>query len=172
MRRRVNLRGAAASLLVATSAFMLQPAQGVDEPQDWRQFRGPAGSASGDGRLPAEWNGHVRWRAELPGPGGSSPIVVGRRIFLTCYSGYGIDAESPGERQNLVRHLLCFNRDDGKLLWRREVPAEEVVARYVDFLQQHDYATSTPVSDGERVYVSLENSGVHAFNLAARRILG
>src|SRR5579863_983866 len=73
-------------------------ARGADEAQDWRQFRGPAGAASGEASLPAEWDGHVRWRTELPGPGGSSPIVVGRRIFLTCYSGYGIDPGSQGDR--------------------------------------------------------------------------
>lgn len=138
----------------------------ADEVRDWPQFRGPGGSSSGEASLPAQWDAScIRWRAELPGPGGSSPIVVGRRIYLTCYSGYGVDAESPGDRRNLVRHLLCFERRDGKLLWQRDVPAEEVTARYVDFLQQHGYATSTPVSDGEHVYVSLENSGVHAFDL-------
>lgn len=135
---------------------------------DWPQFRGPAGAASGQATVPAEWHigRDVRWRVELPGPGGSSPIVVGRRILVTCYSGYGVDAESPGERQNLVRHLLCLDRADGRQLWRRDIPAEETVIRYVDFIQQHGYATSTPVSDGERVYVSFENSGVHAFDLA------
>jgi outer membrane protein assembly factor BamB len=169
MRPKITARAAAVCLLVA-SRLTLLPAQAADQLQDWRQFRGPAGSASGYARLPAEWEGHVQWRAELPGPGGSSPIVVGKRIFLTCYSGYGIDPESPGERRNLVRHLLCFNRDDGKLLWQRDVPTEEVVARYVDFLQQHGYATSTPVSDGERVYVSLENSGVHAFDVTGEPV--
>ncbi|HWB13023.1 MAG TPA: PQQ-binding-like beta-propeller repeat protein [Pirellulales bacterium] len=160
------IRASGVCLLAVVSCFTSPAAQATDEPQDWRQFRGPKGSASGDARLPAEWDGHVRWRSELPGPGGSSPIVVGRRIFLTCYSGYGVDAESPGDRHKLVRQVLCFNRDDGKLLWQHDVPAAEIVARYVDFLRQHGYTTSTPVSDGERVYVSLENSGVHAFDLA------
>jgi outer membrane protein assembly factor BamB len=165
MRRGVAVRAAAFCLLVAWRLTLL-PESSAQEAPDWRQFRGPAGSATGEARLPAEWDGHIRWRSELPGPGGSSPSVVGRRIFLTCYSGYGVDAETPGDRHKLVRHVLCLDRDDGKLLWQRDIPAPEIVARYVDFLQQHGYATSTPVSDGERVYVSLENSGVHVFDLA------
>jgi outer membrane protein assembly factor BamB len=154
-------------LLIAVIAWQTALAVVVaDDRQDWPQFRGPAGTASGRASVPAEWDPScIRWRTELPGPGGSSPIVVGERVLLTCYTGYGVDAQAPGDRRNLVRHLLCFERRDGKLLWQRDVPAEEITARYVDFLQQHGYATSTPVSDGERVYVSLENSGVHAFDL-------
>lgn len=149
--------------------FALSPLFADGEVQDWPQFRGPWGLATGQAILPAEWDeSNIRWRIQLPGPGGSSPIVVRDRILLTCYTGYGIDPQSPGDRHNLMRSLLCFNRRDGKLLWQRDIPAEEVVARYVDFLQQHGYATSTPVSDGERVYVSLENSGVHAFDIGGQ----
>jgi outer membrane protein assembly factor BamB len=146
--------------------LVLPPLFADGEFQDWPQFRGSRGLASGLATLPAEWDeSNIRWRTQLPGPGGSSPIVVGDKVILTCYSGYGIDPQSPGDRHNLVRSLLCLNRRDGKLLWQRAIPAEDVVARYVDFLQQHGYTTSTPVSDGERVYVSLENSGVHALDL-------
>lgn len=162
-----NVMGAAAQALLLSIAWQFAVPLAADEPGDWPQFRGPAGSASGQASLPVKWDlgRDIRWRVELPGPGGSSPIVVGSRIFVTCYSGYGLDAESPGERNNLVRHLLCLDRTSGRQLWRRDIAAEEVVTRYVDFIQQHGYATSTPVSDGERIYVSLENSGVHAFDL-------
>jgi outer membrane protein assembly factor BamB len=137
-----------------------------DEAHDWPQFLGPAdGAIDHPAPLPADWRSSVRWRTPLPGPGGSSPIVVGHRIFLTCYSGYGVDPASPGQRGDLVRHLLCFNRADGKLAWQRDVPADDPVGNYVDFMRQHGYATSTPVCDGERVYASLENSGIHAFDL-------
>lgn len=143
-------------------------AKAADSLTDWPQFRGLAGAASGPATLPVQWDfeRHVRWRRELPGPGGSSPIVVGEQIFLTAYSGYGVDAQSPGDSRNLVRHLLCLDRGDGRLLWQRDIPADGVVDNYVDFRQQHGYATSTPVSDGRRVFVSFENSGVFAFDLS------
>ena len=47
---------------------------------DWPQFRGPGGAGVGnEAGLPDAWSAteHVRWRADLPGRGVSSPIIVG-----------------------------------------------------------------------------------------------
>ena len=80
---------------------------------DWPQFRGPGGlGISRATGLPVTWSAqeNVVWKTALPGPGGSSPIVIGDRIFVTCYSGYGIQAEQPGQMENLKRHLVCLNR--------------------------------------------------------------
>ena len=60
---------------------------------DWPAFRGPKGlGVSEDRDLPVAWGPgkSVVWKVKLPGPGASSPIVWGDRIFLTSYSGYGI----------------------------------------------------------------------------------
>lgn len=147
-------------------------AEAAEASKDWPQFRGPSGSAHGSAALTDEWDPtrHVRWRYELPGPGGSSPIVVGNQVFLTAYSGYGVDERSPGDPRNLVRHLVCVDRHDGQRLWQRDIPAEEVVDNYADFRRQHGYATSTPASDGQRVYASFENSGVFAFDLTGKQL--
>ena len=59
--------------------------------EDWIQFRGPGGNgASKEVGLPTKWTSkeNVAWRTELPGLGTSSPIVVGQKVFVTCYSGY------------------------------------------------------------------------------------
>lgn len=64
---------------------------------DWPQFRGPKGQGVADasGVLPYVWNDelNVAWKSVLPGFGASSPIVLGDRVYLTCYSGYGLDPE-------------------------------------------------------------------------------
>jgi len=48
---------------------------------DWARFRGPNGSGvSGDAEaFPTRWSGteNVKWKVALPGPGLSSPIIVG-----------------------------------------------------------------------------------------------
>lgn len=166
-RHQTTLARIAAWCFVATAAV---PADAV-ESGEWPQFRGPRGVARAEAAdLPQTWDAkqNVRWHVDLPGPGGSSPIVVGGRVFVTCYSGYGVDAEQPGEKAALVRHLLCLNRADGAMLWRRDVPADSRVINYADFIQRHGYATSTPASDGVRLYAFLENSGVHAFELDGR----
>ena len=84
---------------------------------DWARFRGPNGSGIAAGAKPATtWSEsqNLRWKTELPGPGTSSPIIVGDRIFVTCYSGCG-DERGGDDIQKLQRHLVCVNRADGKI---------------------------------------------------------
>ena len=60
--------------------------------RDWTQFRGPGGlGVSDESGLPVTWNDsdNVAWKASLPGYGASSPITLGDRVYVTCYSGYG-----------------------------------------------------------------------------------
>src|ERR1019366_5643823 len=81
---------------------------------DWRQFRGPGGSGTSEETgLPVTWSEkeNIVWRAKLPGPGTSFPIVVGKRVYLTCYSGYGLSAFKKGDNEHedpkaLMRHLV------------------------------------------------------------------
>src|SRR5688572_23408610 len=71
---------------------------------DWPQFRGPKGSAvSTETGLPTTWSAseNIIWQTKLPGHGTSSPVVVGKRVFLTCYSGYGFDESNPGDPSKL-----------------------------------------------------------------------
>jgi outer membrane protein assembly factor BamB len=140
---------------------------------DWPGFRGPGGDGtSGDRGLPVTWSAkkNIVWKAEMPGPGGSSPIVVGKKVFLTCYSGYAVDRKEPGKLEDLKRHLVCVDRDRGKVLWTREVPAEQPEQRYGDYLNLHGYASSTPASDGKSVFVFFGRSGVLAYDLAGERL--
>src|SRR5262245_66423209 len=80
---------------------------------DWRQFRGPTGQGvSKEKGLPVQWSAdsNIAWKVKLPGAGASSPIILGKRIFITCYSGYGMDTKKPGEQKDLRRHLLCLDQ--------------------------------------------------------------
>lgn len=135
---------------------------------DWPQFRGPnaSGIAPADAQPPVTWSEtqNLKWKTPLPGPGSSSPIVVGDRVFVTCYSGYG-DGGSGGSPEKLQRHLLCVERASGKILWDKSVPAELPEDPYTGYLTEHGYASSTPVSDGERVYVFFGKTGALAFDL-------
>ena len=115
--------------------------------EDWTRFRGPNGSGvSSSSTVPVQWSAkkNMKWVAELPGKGSSSPIVIGDRVLLTCYTGYGLDKENPGEAQNLVRHLLAFDRDSGKEIWRTPVKSDNDEDPYKGFIQEHGYASSTP----------------------------
>jgi outer membrane protein assembly factor BamB len=141
---------------------------------DWPQFRGP----SADGRvletqLPTRWstNENLIWKTPLPGPGSSSPIVSRGRIFVTCWSGYGLDAQAPGEISTLQRHALCLDRRDGRMLWNQIVPAPVPETPYQGpYLPQHGYASATPVTDGTNVFFFLGKAGVFAFTREGKKL--
>ncbi len=138
---------------------------------DWLGFRGPGGlGIAGAKNLPVSWSAdsNVVWKTALPGPGASSPIVVGKKIYLTCYSGYGTDA-GQGDMQKLQRHLVCLDRA-GKILWTRDVPAALKEISFKGYQALHGYASSTPVSDGQRVFVFFGKSGVLAFDLDGKQL--
>ena len=136
---------------------------------DWTRFRGPNGSGiSAEGpRAPVRWgpSANVKWKTELPGAGVSCPIVVGDRVYVTCYSGYGLDRANPGEQKNLKRHLVCVDRRTGKQMWSKSVDAVLPEDPYQGAgVPAHGYASSTPVSDGEQVYVFFGKTGALAFD--------
>lgn len=116
--------------------------------------------------IPTEWSAekNLKWKADLVGKGTSSPIVSGDRVYVTCYTGYGLSAEEPGNPEDLVRHLLAFDRKTGDELWRASVPSAGQEDPYRGFIQQHGYASSTPTTDGEHVFVLFGKSGLFAFD--------
>src|SRR5439155_21999988 len=145
----------------------------VARANDWLGFRGPGGlGISKDKNLPVSWGEgkNLAWKTALPGPGSSSPIVVGNKIFLTCYSGYAEDRDNPGDIKKLKRHVLCLDRAKGKILWQRDIPALQPEAACGSYLNLHGYASSTPVSDGKSVFVFLGLSGVFAFDLQGKQL--
>ncbi len=122
----------------------------------WPQWRGPSGQGVVEGSgYPDSWSDkeNVRWKVETPGRGNSSPIVWGDRIFLT--------AAYDGER----RAVLCFRREDGKLLWETAAPAPASVER---IQRKNSYASATPATDGERVYALFGNAGLIAVDFKGR----
>ncbi len=150
------------ALVVSTTAAPLLGA-------DWTRFRGPNGSGVNTeaGALPVTFGDaeNLAWKTPLPGPGSSSPILVGDRVFVTCWTGYGTDPENPGDPEDLRRHLVCLDRDTGELRWSRSVPAALPEDLYGGMFAQNGYASHTPVSDGEHVYAYFGKSGAVAFDL-------
>lgn len=138
---------------------------------DWPRFRGPNGDGvSTEGPIPAKWDlaTNLKWKADLPGKGSSSPIVLGDRIFVTCYSGYGEAAG--GDAAQLARHLVCVDKPSGKILWTKTVKNSVEEDRYQGFITEHGYASGTPVTDGERVYAFFGKSGVSAYDLEGNEL--
>ena len=127
----------------------MTPAAG-DPADTWPRWRGPSGQGevTGSGYVdrwgPEE---NVRWKVAVPGSGNSSPIVWGDRIFLTT-------AEAAGAR----RSVLAFDRETGKRLWTTAAPNANPERAY----PKNGHASSTPTTDGERVYAYFGNHGLLA----------
>lgn len=140
---------------------------------DWPQFRGPSATgSSADRGVPTTWsdNENIAWRTRLPGPGASSPITFGDRVFVTCYSGYGVSREEPGNESDLVRHVVCLDGTTGEVRWDRELTSNVAEAPFRGFMTEHGYASSTPATDGERVYAFFGPAGVFAFDLEGKQL--
>lgn len=157
----------------ATTSFEPAKRMSSDEapnlltPTDWAQFRGPDNLRAEDADVPLQWNDtqNLRWKKELPGPGSSSPIVVGNRVIVTCYSGYGIDAADPGNKSNLKRHILCLDRENGETRWSHVIASEVAEDSFSGYLTEHGFASHTPASDGNMVYAFFGKGGVYAYDM-------
>ncbi|MSR58445.1 MAG: serine/threonine protein kinase [Planctomycetaceae bacterium] len=138
---------------------------------DWRQFRGPDGSGNIVETVPTQWNAkkNLLWKVKLPGPGASSPITLGDRVYVTSYTGFGTMTDD-GKKEDLQRQLVCLNQHDGTHIWTTDLKSKTPEANYSGYMTQHGYASSTPATDGERIYVFLGTGGVAAIDLAGKEM--
>ena len=139
---------------------------------NWPQFRGLGGAAiSTEKEFPTQWSEsqNLKWKTPLPGPGSSSPIVWGDRVFVTCYTGYGME-RGDGDVAQLKRHLLCIGRKDGAIIWQQTVDSAALEDNYGGYIAEHGYASHTPATDGQRVYAFFGKSGVVAFDMEGKKL--
>lgn len=130
--------------------------------EDWPGWRGPRGDGTSLERsLPTTWDvtagKTVAWKVEVPGRGHSSPIVFGDQIFL---------ATALEDRQERV--LCSFDRRTGKLLWQQTVLKAPLEGKH----ELNSYASSTPATDGQSVYVAFldgDQMAVAAYDFSGRQ---
>jgi outer membrane protein assembly factor BamB len=163
------------SLLVIGNFFVTvqTPRVSAQQTNNVLRFRGTDGSgSSANVDIPTEWSAqtNLKWKAEMPGAGSSTPIVVGDRVYVTCYSGYGTDFNSTGNQKSLARHLIALDLNTGKEIWKASVASTSTEDQFQGFLTEHGYATSTPTSDGENIYAFFGKSGVFAFDKQGKQL--
>lgn len=132
-------------LLVGMLGALAMPAQAGDA---WPQFRGPTGDGYSDATgLPLTWSEtqHVRWKTAIPGEGWSSPVILGRQIWMTTALDNGKSL-----------HGICVDKDTGKMvhdleLFRPDDPGPKNPL--------NSYASPTPVIEPGHVYISFGNNG-------------
>jgi outer membrane protein assembly factor BamB len=125
---------------------------------DWTQFRGPnaSGISADDKPLPETFSAteNVRWSATI-GEGVASPVISQGRVFVTTMTNKETFA------------MLAFDADSGKELWRTELATGALPA----ITPPNTPASSTPATDGQRVYVHFSTLGLLCFDAADGKLL-
>ncbi len=132
----------------------------VDPARQWPRFRGPGGlGISIHAGVPASFDGAagkgVLWKAPVPLPGKSSPVVWAERVFLT-----GATAKN--------REVYCFDAGGGKLLWRGGVTTPGRGKKAPEVSKDTGYAAPTPAVDGRRVFALFANGDLACFDLSGK----
>jgi outer membrane protein assembly factor BamB len=161
--------------VLVTAGLTLLTLAGVSANDQWPQFRGPAaGVVADDPALPDFWSetDNVVWKASIPGLGWSSPVVWGDHIFLTSAVSAGQEVApvkglyDPGDehgkmKSSAAQRWTVYDVDfkTGRVRWQHELrSAPPPITKHI----KNSYASETPVTDGERVYVYFGTIGLIA----------
>ena len=150
--------------------------------ENWPHFRGPTMNAAvaDNPDLPETWSEteNVEWVTDVPGIGWSSPVVWGNRVFVTTVTTDGEfeqpkaglyapngRPEPPAVQQEWL--VYCLDLESGDVVWRRSVMAGmPTFPRHM----KNSYASETPTTDGERVYVRFGELGLYTFDMDGNEV--
>jgi outer membrane protein assembly factor BamB len=158
-------------------SFLLSAADLADK--QWPQFRGPGSTGvADDPTLPDKWSQteNVAWKTAIPGVGWSSPIIWGDRIFVTSVISsadgekpkkglyFGGERKAPTDEHRWMVYAVDFKT--GKIVWEREASRGVPGQKHL----KNSYASETPVTDGERVYVYFGNVGLFCYDFSGKLV--
>ena len=148
--------------------------------QNWPQFRGPGASGVAEGRPAASsWDAtksvNTRWKTKIPGLAHSSPVVWGKKVFVTTavtsgakdetrYGLYGDVAPVKDDPKHTWK-IYALDKETGKILWER------VVSEGIPKVKRHPkstHADSTPVTDGKYLIALFGSQGLYAYDLKGK----
>ena len=120
---------------------------------NWLSFRGDSGNGFINQKLSPEIGIKSKdsWSCDLPGRGLSSPVVIGKRVFLTA---------SSGPKQETL-HILAFHTETGKKAWERKFQATGRTICH----EKTCVAAPTMVSDGTVVVAQFSCNDLFCLDL-------
>lgn len=161
--------------------------------RNWHQWRGPhANGVAPHGNPPVEWDEetNVKWKVPIPGLGNASPIVWEDQIFLlTAVESRGegdqaaqeADAGQQGQQQRRRRRrgrsrpptqtafvVLCLDRATGDVRWQKT--AANLLPHEGYRPGDNSFASGSPVTDGEHLYVSFGSYGIFCYDLQGNMV--
>ena len=108
--------------------------------QEWSRFRGPNGTGvSTASTVPTRWtDDDYNWQVDLPGSGHSSPVLWGKKLFITW-----------GDEETGDRAIGCYDTASGTRHWSRRFTAGQHRKHKLN-----SFASPTPTVDADRVYLA------------------
>ena len=177
------------TLVLPVAAFLvlcvLSPAIRADDfgaarDGNWRQWRGPyANGLAPDADPPIVWDSetNIRWKAAVPGDGSATPIVWEDRVFVLSARETVVRSDHPRPPHPTAKTLppehkfdflvTCLDRATGETHWQQVATQE---APHEGHHSTNSYASASPTTDGERLYVSFGSRGIFCFDLAGNRL--
>jgi outer membrane protein assembly factor BamB len=143
---------------------------------NWPQFRGSNGLAVSEATdLPIEWgtDQNVKWKTKIPGKGWSSPIIWEEKVFITS-AGRADDKPETHDSNNRIYpehdykfEIYCLNKNTGEIIWKSlaHLGKPGIITH-----KDNTYASETPVTDGQHVYVYFGMVGLYCYDMTGRKI--
>ena len=148
-------------VLLAATSVMGQTAA------HWPQWRGPFFNGMARGDAPTVWSdtSNIKWKAQIPGRGYSTPAIWGDRIFVTTA------IPTSGGAGPVVEHrfdVLALDRKTGKIIWQRTA---KVATPHEGYHRAYgSFASNSPATDGKYVYASFGSRGIYAYDFNGKLI--
>ena len=179
-------------LTVGVAAFSIVPnAQAQSADDYWPEWRGPrATGVAPNGDPPITWSEtkNIKWKAELPGHGSSTPVIWGDKIFfLTAIETdrkAEVAEEAPQEEEegrsgrrrrgmggrkptNIHEFVVvCLDRKTGEALWE-EIACEALP--HEGHHPDHGFASYSPATDGKHVWASFGSRGLYCYDVDGKQ---
>ena len=157
----------------------------------WPTWRGPnADGTVTDCQPPTQWSAtqNIKWKVKLPGTGSSTPIIWNEKLFLLLAESTDKQATPEAIAKTRVKiegapplptvsnpeptiihrfDVLCMDRTNGKTIWRRTAREE---LPHEGHHRDHGYASSSPVTDGEHLFINYGSRGIHCYTLEGKPV--
>lgn len=150
------MSGSCARFGVAALAVAMLAGSSLAQEGNWSHWRGPGFNGSSEAsNLPTDFSQSdgVKWKAEMPGPAAATPIIHGDRVFISS---------TDPQREKLL--AICLDRATGEELWRREA------ADGYQRTGRSNYASPSPVTDGERVIFFYGEGTLAAYDMEGQEL--
>ncbi len=158
LRLRIQSIGAALGAFLVVAICLVIGSNIVHGDENWLRFRGPNGTGVSNLQgLPTEWKeSDYEWSVTLDGKGHSSPVVYNDYLFVT--SGF----------EDGRRSVICLDALTGKQRWSDTITLDPNRLH-----KKNSYCSSSPATDGERVYVAEADAShviVNAYTLNGEKV--